>query len=665
MKRTLFFALAATAVMGVQAQNPDVFFSEYIEGSSHNKSLEIYNGTGAAIDLGDYRITSASNGNGYSNNYNFTAGTMVAAGDVYVITNASAIAGMQSVSDLNIASTPVFFNGNDARSLEYLPTGDTTWVQLDVIADPDSDDYPNVAGVTEATKNHTLRRKTSITTGNTDFSVSAGTDSLNSEWEVYDIDDYANLGSFGLPISTDPEISFNNSADTVTISAFSADLPIAYDFYYSFSNFTVGVDGLVKYAYVDASSNLSFDTTSTGLFSLDLTEFGTHTVAVGFTDLSGIPSTTIAQDTIVIVVNESVITDVATIADLRSQTEEEYYRLTGEAVISYLQSFRNQKFIQDNTAGILIDDSENIITGTFNAYDGLTNLTGRLTSYNGLKQFVPSVDMTTASSTGNTLTPVVVTVDDFNTNIDDYESELVQIMTGTVTGDTNVFLNGDNYTITDVSGSAVFRTHFFGVDYIGTMIPGASHYTGVAIRYNSTAQLVSRDLMDICEIDYTVGTVSFSTELNSTDQSEFTVDFTAPGNYSVYSWNFGDGSMVSTDENPVHVYADNGTYTVELTVTNQCGIEKTVTETIVVEGVGVEEYTAFTMYPVPAKDVLNIDFVNDTEKVISIYNVLGVKITELQVTSNATVNTSSYQTGIYMMSVNEGSKTTIKRFVVK
>jgi predicted extracellular nuclease len=29
----------------------DLFFSEYIEGSSNNKALEIYNGTGAAIDL--------------------------------------------------------------------------------------------------------------------------------------------------------------------------------------------------------------------------------------------------------------------------------------------------------------------------------------------------------------------------------------------------------------------------------------------------------------------------------------------------------------------------------------------------------------------------------------------------------------------------------------
>ncbi len=663
MKRTLFFALAAAAVMSVQAQNPDVFFSEYVEGSSNNKALEIYNGTGASIDLGDYRISSASNGNGYSNNYQFTSGTTLAAGDVYVIANSGSTADILSVADLAVSATPIFFNGNDARALEYLPTGSSTWVELDVIAHPDSSSYPDVAGVSQGTKDHTIRRKTTITTGNTDFSVSAGTDAASSEWEVLAQNNVDDLGSFGTPVSTDPEISFSNSADTVFMNAFSADLPIAYDFYYSYSNFDVGVDGQIKYAYIDASSNLTFDTTTTGLFSLDLTEFGTHTVAVGFTDLLGLP--TMTQDTIVIVISESQITDVATIADLRAQTQGEYYRLTGEAVISYLQSFRNQKYIQDATAGILIDDNDDVITGTFNVYDGLTNLTGELTSYNGLMQFKPSEDMTTASSTGNTLTPVVVTADDFNTNIDDYESELVQIQTGTVTGDTNVFVNGTNYTITDASGSAVFRTQFYGVDYIGTDIPGASHYTGVAIRFNSTAQLVSRDLMDICEIDYTVGTVNFTTELNSTDQSEFTVDFTAPTGFASYSWNFGDGSAVSTDENPSHAYASNASFTVELTVTNHCGIEKTVTETVVVAGVGIEEHTAFTMFPVPAQDVLNVDFANDTEKTISIFNTLGVKVAVQNVTSNVVINTSVYTSGIYVMVVNEGGNMTTKRFVVK
>lgn len=40
----------------------DLFFSEYIEGSSNNKALEIFNGTGAAIDLSAYSIQMFFNG---------------------------------------------------------------------------------------------------------------------------------------------------------------------------------------------------------------------------------------------------------------------------------------------------------------------------------------------------------------------------------------------------------------------------------------------------------------------------------------------------------------------------------------------------------------------------------------------------------------------------
>ena len=36
---------------GALAASSDLFFSEYIEGSSNNKALEIFNDTGAPVDL--------------------------------------------------------------------------------------------------------------------------------------------------------------------------------------------------------------------------------------------------------------------------------------------------------------------------------------------------------------------------------------------------------------------------------------------------------------------------------------------------------------------------------------------------------------------------------------------------------------------------------------
>ena len=47
------------------AASTDLFISEYIEGSSNNKAIEIYNGTGATVNLatGGYNIQMHFNGN--------------------------------------------------------------------------------------------------------------------------------------------------------------------------------------------------------------------------------------------------------------------------------------------------------------------------------------------------------------------------------------------------------------------------------------------------------------------------------------------------------------------------------------------------------------------------------------------------------------------------
>lgn len=51
---------------------------------------------------------------------------------------------------------------------------------------------------------------------------------------------------------------------------------------------------------------------------------------------------------------------------------------------------------------------------------------------------------------------------------------------------------------------------------------------------------------------------------------------------TAYSWNFGDGSAVSTAQNPSHQYTTPGTYNVTLTVTNQWGSTTSTVTTITV-----------------------------------------------------------------------------------
>lgn len=168
--------------------------------------------------------------------------------------------------------------------------------------------------------------------------------------------------------------------------------------------------------------------------------------------------------------------EVATIAELRTQaTGSQVYVLTGQAVLTFQQAYRGQKFIQDATAAVLIDDNSGIITTTYNIGDGITGITGTLGEYGGMIQFTPTQDPGAASSTGNTFDPQEITLADFNANFEDYESELVKVLAVTFTDGGGTFTNGAAYEITDGSSSSKatsnFRATFYDVDYIGGTIP--------------------------------------------------------------------------------------------------------------------------------------------------------------------------------------------------
>ena len=71
------------------SQHTDLMISKYGEGSSNHKFLEIYNGTGSDIDLSTYAFPNSNNAPDVVGAYDywnsFTAGAVIAAGDVYVI----------------------------------------------------------------------------------------------------------------------------------------------------------------------------------------------------------------------------------------------------------------------------------------------------------------------------------------------------------------------------------------------------------------------------------------------------------------------------------------------------------------------------------------------------------------------------------------------------
>ena len=94
----------------------DLFISEYLEGSSNNKCIEIYNGTGTSINLSSYSLRKQANGAGsFGGDYPLTGN--LAHGSVHIVANSSANSTILALANQTTGGTPLDFNGNDAVAL--------------------------------------------------------------------------------------------------------------------------------------------------------------------------------------------------------------------------------------------------------------------------------------------------------------------------------------------------------------------------------------------------------------------------------------------------------------------------------------------------------------------------------------------------------------------
>ena len=185
------------AIEEAPIEAPTLFFSEYIEGSSYNKALEIYNASDITVDLTEFAFPNVSNDPATPGQYEywneFDAGSTLAPGEVFVIAHPDADAAILAEADMVFT---YLSNGDDGFALVY--GTEASYEVLDWIGtwDGDPGDGWEVAGVADATKDHTLVRKPDITEGNIDWAASAGTNADDSEWIVLDQDTFDYLGSF-------------------------------------------------------------------------------------------------------------------------------------------------------------------------------------------------------------------------------------------------------------------------------------------------------------------------------------------------------------------------------------------------------------------------------------------------------------------------------------
>lgn len=181
---TLFAKWNSTAIVAT-----DLFISEYIEGSSNNKVIEIYNGTGASINLSNYTVELYANGaSSPTNTQTFTISDILSNGSVLLLVNSSATAAFK-VGNYK-TSAVANFNGDDTIVLKNNGTIIDIFGQVGF--DPGSAWVGTITtSPTTTTVDRTLVRNASITTGRT----SSGAFDPSQEWTAYAIDTSSYLGS--------------------------------------------------------------------------------------------------------------------------------------------------------------------------------------------------------------------------------------------------------------------------------------------------------------------------------------------------------------------------------------------------------------------------------------------------------------------------------------
>lgn len=193
MRKLFFLAFIALSAQMLTAQCNELFISEYIEGWSNNKAIEVYNPTGSAIDMTDYRLERYSNGAtaAQDNQKTDLTGTIEPGGVLVYVLDKQDPDGVdfeapvwdELAEQADIWLNPVYeenntmyFNGNDAMVLRKISTNSPVDIFGVIGEDPGS------AGWDEITQNHTLVRRPEVTGGDVNaidaFDVLAVWDSL-------------------------------------------------------------------------------------------------------------------------------------------------------------------------------------------------------------------------------------------------------------------------------------------------------------------------------------------------------------------------------------------------------------------------------------------------------------------------------------------------------
>ncbi len=483
-------------IKGTLATPKTLFFSEYVEGSSNNKALEIYNPTGADVDLlaGVYTIEKYNNGASTPNDILSLTGTL-AAGATYVIANPGATFKSASYVNLNTGSI-TFFNGDDAIVLKK------NGVVIDGIGqvgfNPGSSGWTVGTG---STTNFTLRRGCAVTSGDTDETDTYAP----TDWVVFPQDTFSGLGShcptsvinvMGTPLTafTTTAIGVPSSEQTYTLTAsnLTTDLVITAP-----TDFEIAV-------FAGGTFTSTFGT-SPATVPFALANATTTTVqvrynpSIGTSHTGNVSNESSGATTVNVAISGTVPPSLITIATARTRPVDELVIVEGILTVS--NQLGGPAFIQDATGGIAVFDNQ-IHGGTYPIGQKLRISAKRVDFQNQIQ--LSTVTSITDLGAVTPIEPEVITLDQLEAN----RGKLVKINAVTFP-DPNEFLFGNaNYTVTNGANSGDVRIDA-DTDLSGRTQPTTCDVIGVVAYFQTAAQLIPRFQSDLpCTTPYVSSTSS-------------------------------------------------------------------------------------------------------------------------------------------------------------
>ncbi|MBC5835144.1 T9SS type A sorting domain-containing protein [Flavobacterium sp. F372] len=508
MKKIYSLLLLTFVTISAQAQ---VVISQVYGGGGNagatytHDFVELYNKGAASVDISGWSIQYAPAATGTWAVNAIPAASTIGAGKYFLVKLASqaAVGIALPTPDADITTSPInmagangkvaLVNNTTALSGTVVTTG-----YVDLLGFGTASSFETAAFPTTGTNNTLAFHRgnngcTDTDNNSTDFAL-ASVNPRNSTVAAYSC--------------TAPSLSVTSPSTGLTYSPETTSMSLTL----GVNNFNVANgtgNGHIHYTVNSGSVVMKYDTTPISLTSLTP---GLYTVYLELVDNSHVAIVPAVNTTFTFTIaSYTVAADLAAVrADVVANGANKYYQVTSNPVITYARASRNQKYIQDATGGILIDDVAGTITTPMVAGDAIGGLKGQATLFSSLLQFIPSTNATVISS-GNVVTPQVVTIADINaaTTAATYESELVQI--NNVTFDLtspNFPTTATTFNINTGADVILFRTLFTEANYMNTPKPvAATNIYAIVGRSAAVPHVTSRNTADL---NVVLGSASFS-----------------------------------------------------------------------------------------------------------------------------------------------------------